>query len=295
MHASGTRTDRGLEAITLSVPPTPRSVIKRPHNENMLSWGSVMKEKGYDVKFLYGGYGYFDNMNYFFGHNGLRLSTGRTSTGRTFISRTPGGCATKICFKRRWRSPTVLMEQASFLHPHHDHFQSPSLYVSRRRESISLPIPGERGSQVRGLRPRAFLDAARKKPWFDDTVFVVVADHCASSAGKTALPVKRYEIPLHLFSRGHFPPQRIDTLAGQIDIAPTVMGLLHFKYSSGFFGRDILRERPGEARSLISTYQKLGYMKDDRLAVLDVKREVSTYRFDRNTGEMTQIPPDPGA
>ena len=75
LYATGTRTDRGLESITLSIPPTPgRSMVKRPHhNENLFSWGLLMKSKGYDIKFIYGGYGYFDNMNYFFSHNGFEI------------------------------------------------------------------------------------------------------------------------------------------------------------------------------------------------------------------------------
>ena len=73
-YATGTRTVRGMEALALSLPPTPgRSVLKRPHNENMFTLGSVLRSRGYDTAFLYGGFGYFDNMNYFFGHNGYRI------------------------------------------------------------------------------------------------------------------------------------------------------------------------------------------------------------------------------
>ena len=69
-YATGTRTDRGMEALSLSLPPTPgRSLIKRPHNEQLFTVGSVFRSKGYDTAFLYGGYGYFDNMNYYFGNN----------------------------------------------------------------------------------------------------------------------------------------------------------------------------------------------------------------------------------
>ena len=69
-YATGTRTIRGLEAITLSIPPTPgNSIVRRPNNENLFSLGSVLNKVGYDLKFLYGGYGYFDNMNYFFANN----------------------------------------------------------------------------------------------------------------------------------------------------------------------------------------------------------------------------------
>jgi phosphoglycerol transferase MdoB-like AlkP superfamily enzyme len=73
-YATGTRTVRGLEAITLSIPPTPgRSIVKRPGNENLASIGFVFRERGYDTRFICGGDGFFDNMNYFFTHNGFSI------------------------------------------------------------------------------------------------------------------------------------------------------------------------------------------------------------------------------
>jgi len=68
-YATGTRTTRGLEAITLSVPPTPgRSLVKRPEKTRLISLGEVLANNRYDVAFLYGGRGFFDNMNAFFTH-----------------------------------------------------------------------------------------------------------------------------------------------------------------------------------------------------------------------------------
>src|SRR6186713_816808 len=85
-YATGTRTDRGMEALSLSLPPTPgRSMIKRPRNEGMFTLGSVFRAKGYDTAFIYGGYGYFDNMNYFFGNNGYRV-VDRNSVAKTDIT-----------------------------------------------------------------------------------------------------------------------------------------------------------------------------------------------------------------
>jgi len=73
MLATGTRTVRGLEAVTLSVPPTPgQSILRRPGNERLFSLGSVLRDHGYSSTYLYGGDGYFDNMNAFFSANGLR-------------------------------------------------------------------------------------------------------------------------------------------------------------------------------------------------------------------------------
>src|SRR5262249_19081800 len=62
MYASGTRPVRGLEAIATSLPPIPSvSVLRRPGNEGIANWGTVMRAHGYQTSFLYGGYGYFDN------------------------------------------------------------------------------------------------------------------------------------------------------------------------------------------------------------------------------------------
>ena len=60
LYAVGTRTIYGLEAVTLGAPPKPgQSVVKRANNENMFSVGQIFKERGYDLKYIYGGYGYF--------------------------------------------------------------------------------------------------------------------------------------------------------------------------------------------------------------------------------------------
>ncbi|WP_287371376.1 sulfatase-like hydrolase/transferase, partial [Mesorhizobium sp.] len=48
MRATGTRTVRGLEAIALSVPPTPgQSILRRPGNDNLFTIGSVFQDSGY--------------------------------------------------------------------------------------------------------------------------------------------------------------------------------------------------------------------------------------------------------
>lgn len=70
LYATGTRTVRGLEALSLAIPPTPgQSIVRRPKNENLFTLGTVFSQHGYETKFIYGGYGYFDNMNYFFSNN----------------------------------------------------------------------------------------------------------------------------------------------------------------------------------------------------------------------------------
>jgi phosphoglycerol transferase MdoB-like AlkP superfamily enzyme len=136
------------------------------------------------------------------------------------------------------------------------------------------------------------LEIGKKQPWFNDTLFVIVADHCAASARGIALPIKKYQIPLLIYSPAHIQPQRIDKLASQIDLAPTVLGLLNFSYTTKFLGKDILKMGDNEGRAFISTYEKLGYMKDDKLVILDPKQKIEYYQFNRVNGktEAVQLP-----
>lgn len=83
---------------------------------------------------------------------------------------------------------------------------------------------------------REFIKEAKTKPWFDDTVFVMIADHTANSSGKIGLPVEKYHIPFLIYSPKHITPKAIDKVISQIDLAPTVLGLLNMDYVSGFFG-----------------------------------------------------------
>jgi len=74
LYAVGNRTVRGLEAVTLCLPPSAaESVVKREDNKNKFSTGSVFKKKGYAVKYFYGGDAFFDNMEDFFGGNGYDI------------------------------------------------------------------------------------------------------------------------------------------------------------------------------------------------------------------------------
>ena len=119
-----------------------------------------------------------------------------------------------------------------------------------------------------------FLAEARQKPWFDKTVFVFVADHTAGSAGKEDLPVANYHIPLFIHAPSVLPPREVATVASQIDLAPTLLGLLNFDYTSTFFGRNVMTEYPGRGRALVGNYQHLGLFDGTDLAILSPRKAV---------------------
>lgn len=296
LYATGTRTVRGLEAITLAIPPLPgTSIVKRPNNENFFSWGSVMKDKGYDNKFIYAGHGYFDNMNYFFANNGF-ATVDRLNFANDEVTFTN---AWGVCDEDLFNK---VIKEANKSYQLKKPFFSMVMTTSNHRPftypegKIDIPSKAGRDGGVKyaDYAIGRLLSEARKQPWFKDTVFVIVADHCAGSARKMALPVKNYEIPLFIYAPALVKPQRIDRMMSQIDIAPTVLGLLNFSYTTKFMGKDILNMEGGQERAFISTYQKLGFIEGDKLLVLGPKKEAGYFSFSRQDGKTTEIKPQDG-
>lgn len=279
IYATGTRTDRGLEAITLSVPPTPgRSLVKRPGNENLFSLGWILKQEGYRVEFIYGGYGYFDNMNHFFSHNGFQVIDRSDFASHEITFSNAWG----VCDEDLYRKALSRIRES---HQNREPFFGLILTTSNHRPYTypegRVKVPPGKGRRGAVLYTDwaigHFLEQAEKEPWFEDTIFVIVADHCANSAGKVALPVDRYRIPLFVYAPKWVKPEKVETLGSQMDLAPTLLGLLGVDYTSKFLGKDLLNMKPEEGRTFMATYQKLGYLRGDKLVVLDVKRPPTQY------------------
>ena len=138
-----------------------------------------------------------------------------------------------------------------------------------------------------------FLKQAATHSWGKDTLFVIVADHCASSAGKTTLPPSGYHIPMIIWSPAHIQPAKVDKLISQIDIAPTLLGLLNFNYQSQFLGQDIFATEQGPDRAFIATYQSMGYLTPHELAILEPRRQPAVQRLDGSTPKAQEAADNP--
>ena len=295
-YASGTRTVRGLEAITASFPPIPTvSILRRPGNTGIATWGSVMQGLGYRTSFMYGGYGYFDNMNAFYGGNGFQV------IDRTDIQ--------NVRFENIWGVSDEDLFDRAIEHFGQEFaagrpFFSIVMTTSNHKPFTFRPgleregIKAEGGGRQAGVRYADyaigyFLREAAKQPWFDDTIFVVVADHGARVYGKAAIPLETYEIPLMIYAPKHLAPRQVDTLMTQIDIAPTVLGLLGLPYQAPFFGVDALNRPVGQPRvALFSHNHDVAILRDDDLVVMSLGKTSQAYRYDRALNTFTAKPDD---
>ncbi len=283
-YASGTRTVRGLEAITTSLPPIPTvSVLRRPGNEGIANWGAVMRGLGYHTSFLYGGYGYFDNMNYFYESNGFEV------LDRNALDHEPR-------FENIWGVSDedlfdLTLNHLDALSRSGQPFFTMVMTTSNHkpftfREGIP-GVPARGGGRRAGVRYADyalgyFMERAAQEAWFNDTLFVIVADHGARVYGAAEIPLKSYEIPLVIYAPGRIEPRRIAELTGQIDIAPTVLGLLGMSYEAPFFGRDVLNGGASDPVAFFSHNHDIAILAHDQLEILGLGGGASSWHYDRS-------------
>jgi len=306
LYATGTRTVRGMEAITLSIPPTPgRSIVKRKNNQGLFTIGEVFKQQGYERNFFYGGDGYFDNMNTYFGGNGFNIvDRGRgflldksITTTRTNIE------DDEVTFENAWGVCDMdiynkVLKEADKAHetgtPFFDFVMTTSNHKPYTYPEGKIDIPsgtGRHGAvKYTDYAIGQFIKKAQQKPWFQNTVFVIMSDHCASSAGRWELDVKNYHIPALIFNLPNQQPEKVSKLASQIDVFPTLFSALHWDYESNLFGKDILSIQPEDERAFIGNYRKLGYLKDNKVLILDEQKNANFYQWNPLDNSLSSIP-----
>lgn len=293
-YATGTRTVRGLEAITASFPPIPsESIIKRPGSEGIATWGSVMAQHGYHTSFLYGGYGAFDNMNPFYLGNGFAISDRSDIQDPQFSN--IWGVSDSDLFRH---AIDYFDEQFQGDRPFFSIIMSTS---NHKPYTFPQGVPGVKasgGNRTDGIRYAdyalgEFLQQARTHAWFDHTIFVVVADHDARVYGRAQVPVNNYRIPLLVYAPAVVKAQRVATPTSQIDIAPTILGMLGLEYTAPFYGRDVLHAAASSSQPILLNHNhNVALLDGNDLIVLGLHQEKKQYRYDPLTDRQTNVPVD---
>ena len=293
LYASGTRTVRGLEALSLSLPPSSgQSIVKRQGNENLFSLGSVFKSKGYITQYIYGGYSYFDNMKYYFSHNDYDVIDRDSLKKNEVHYQNIWGVADEDLFALATRT---LDNNYAKGKPFFAQIMTVSNHRPYTYPDGRIDISPDTHSRAGAVKYtdyaiNRFLKESSSKEWYNNTIFIIVADHCAGSAGSAQLPVTGYHIPMLIFGPKIIKPQIVDRLTAQIDLAPTILGMLHFSYKSKFLGQDIFALPAGKEKAFISTYQGLGFISENRLIIQSPVKKVKEFIPDFKTGSAVETP-----
>lgn len=305
LYATGTRTVRGMEAMTLSIPPTPgQSIVKRPENQNLFTISNVFKAKGYTPNFFYGGDGYFDNMNAYFGGNGFTIyDRGRGSVLSDKIKTTRNNISDEeVTFENAWGICDEdiykkMMKVADAHYAKNQLFFNFVMTTSNHRpytypdKKVDIPSGTSREGAVKytDYALRDMFAKAKNKPWFKNTIFIIIADHCASSAGKDEVDIKNYHIPAFIINLPEEYNHKVKKQCSQIDLFPTFFSTQHWGYESDFFGKNVL-SNGFEERALLGTYRKLVLMKKDKVMILSDQKKQAFYTWNKEDNSLKSLP-----
>ena len=271
LYATGTRSVRGLEAIVSGFTPTPaRSVVKLGKSQrNFFTLAEVLGREGYDTSFIYGGEAQFDNMRRFFVNNGFK----RVVDEKDYVNpvfRGSWGVSDEDLFERAHLEFMAAGDRPFFslvfTSSNHSPFEYPDGRIKPIGESRNTV---ENAVQYADFALGQFLDKARDSSYWKNTVFLVVADHNSRVYGKELVPVQRFHIP-GLILGGSIEPQRIDTVASQIDLAPTLLSLIGLTAEHPMIGYDLSKpaNRSSSGRAVMQFNGAQAYMRGDHVAVL---------------------------
>lgn len=95
---------------------------------------------------------------------------------------------------------------------------------------------------------RVFMEAAKKYPFFNNTIFVFIGDHGIPGNARGVLPAAYSDmgltsthVPLLFVGKPLTEKKRIRTIASQIDVMPTIAGLTGISYTNASLGRDLMK------------------------------------------------------
>jgi phosphoglycerol transferase MdoB-like AlkP superfamily enzyme len=246
-------------------------------------------------------------MNQFFGGNGFDIvDRGRGFLlGDNFNAKRININDNEVTFENAWgvcdeNVFDKVIQQANINHNNNQPFFDFIMTTSNHRPytypkgKIDIPSGTSRSGAVKytDFAIQEFITKAKKQPWFKNTVFVIMADHCASSAGRSELDVANYHIPAIIYNLPNKAPKEVGKMTSQIDIFPTLFGYFNWTYDAKFYGRDIEKITPKEERALIGNYQKLGLLKKDKVMVLGTVKTAHFYQWEKDKNSLNPLPMD---
>ncbi len=293
--ADGNRTIRGLEAVLASFPPLPGdSIVARTRTHEVETIAQVLKRDGYRTTFIYPGSGLFDGVGKFASENGYENFLEQKDFANPVHKSTWGVCNEDLYDRA--------LAEARTAHATGQPFFITTLSISNHQP---FTYPEGRIPEPPNLRSRKnavkyvdyafgrFFEQAKKEPFWQNTIFIVVADHGARVYGSQTIPINSYQIPCLIVGPAVVhEAKRNDTPGCQLDVAPTILGLIGRPYETVFFGHDLQHVPAGQTRSLINHNRSIGLYRGERLVTFGLNKIVDAYEGTPWTGFVPQVPPD---
>jgi phosphoglycerol transferase MdoB-like AlkP superfamily enzyme len=294
LYATGTRSVRGLEALTTGFTPTPApSVVKLGKSQrDFFSIARVLRNAGYDTSFIYGGEAQFDNMRRFFMNNGFDFVVDENDYPNA-VFHGSWGVSDEDLFTRAHEEFAKPREGPFFSLVFTTSNHSPYEYPDGRIEPYEAdPHTVNNAVKYADYALGRFFERARASAYWNDTVFLVVADHNSRVLGAELIPVEHFHIP-GLVLGGGIEPAVYDPIASQIDMPPTLLSLIGISSTHPMIGHDLTRAEfaawPG--RAIMQYDDTQAYLLGHDMAIL--RRHLPAATFVYGDQELEPAPDNP--
>lgn len=256
--SNGTHTHQGMFATMGCFPNLPgfEYLMQTPEGSHKLSGlPAQLSARDYDDVYVYNGDFAWDNQSGFFGNQGMTTFIGRNDFVNPVFSDPTWGVSDQDMFDRGNEELAARGEKGK---PFYALLQSLSNHVPYALPK-QLPVEPVKGQGTLDLHLTAmryadwslgqFFEKARKSPYFNETLFVIVGDHgFANNNQVTEMDLGRFNVPLLLIGPGI--QQKFGTVnhtvGTQVDIVPTIMGRLGGTSRTQCWGRDLLNLPAGD-------------------------------------------------
>lgn len=292
LYATGTRSVRGIEAVITGFTPTPaRAVVKLDKSQNgFFTIASLLAKNNYSRQFIYGGESHFDNMKSFFLGNGFSdIVDFNDIKNPEFVG--SWGASDEDLFNQADIELTKLHHSDKpffsfiFSSSNHDPFEIPAGVVTpihytdaQLRQYDDKELSRHQAIQYADYALGKFIAKAKQQPYWQDTLFLVVADHDARALGNDLVPIKNFHIPGVILNSTK-PAFFDERIVSQIDLAPTLLSLMGITNTSPMLGHDLNNTKIPE-RAMMQYAENFAYMKNDEVTILQPQKAPLTFNYD---------------
>lgn len=241
-YSSGIHTNHGIYSTLFSFPAImKRNAMKGSVIPVYSGLPTVLKDNGYCNLFFMTHESQYDNMNAFLRTNGFDEVYAQENYPSEKVVNSFG---VQDDFMYQYALP-ILNEKADTGEP----FFTVLLSISNHPPYVIPPYFHPHSEKLEeqiveyaDWSIRQFMDAAEKQPWFDNTIFVFLGDHGKMvGTPECEMPQSYNHIPLMIYGKD-IPPTVHNGFGGQIDVAPTLLGMLNMSYLQNNFGVNLLEE-----------------------------------------------------
>ena len=290
LYSSGTRSIRGIESVVTGFLPNPsESVVKLSNSQQgFFTLADAFGKQNYDTSFIYGGLSNFDNMASFFNGNGFKNIIDEVdfdADGQKHAFKGVWGYSDEDLAVKANEYFTSLGDKPffslMFSTSNHDPFEFPDGRIElydKKKNTVNNAM------KYADFSIGKFFELAKKEKYFENTIFIVIADHNTRTYGKSLVPIHKFHIPALIIAPNVKKGSTYDKMASQIDIPSTLLALSGITTQTPMPGRNLLTlPEATKGRTIMLFHETYAFKVDNDVIIINPNAEPLQFKVEKDS------------